>query len=113
MITEEQTGTVISPKTHQGFVKAISGIFDLTPKEIKIIAIILYLLEQEHNTRITKDIKANLVSITGHSQQVITNYLNKFRKKKVIDTNNQLHKIFTNGPVTIEYNDKKQDKSNM
>lgn len=101
MTTELQ----VRPKSLGGLVRSLSGLFitrenpnGLTPKECVIIGAFRFLLSEDQP--ITQSVKTEVCNMTNHSFQVITNYVNKFRKKGVI-VNDKLHPIFYKQKVTI------------
>lgn len=109
MIKVKGDSVVVKPASVNGLIQTVAGIFDLTPKEIKVLAIIVYLLRQKdsidsasHSPVIDKEVKESVAEITGHSLQVVTNYITKFRKKNVIKED-RLHPIFMFNKIDIRY----------
>lgn len=102
MIKLKDNKAWIEPQTAQGFVQSLAGVFKLTPKEVKIFAIILYLIQDKQDHTISTDIKEEIATITGHSLQVITNYITKFRRKKAI-VDDKPHFAFMQEQIIISY----------
>src|SRR5688572_13121559 len=107
MIKVKGDTVVIKPTTVSGLVQTVAGIFDLTPKESKVLAIMVYLCRQGKNgcmrPWVDKEMKESVAEITGHSLQVVTNYISKFKKKNVISKDNVLHSVFTLSKIDIRY----------
>jgi len=100
---------VIKPKSLDGFVQCLSGLFitkqnpaGLTPKEMHILSILIFTLKQKNTQTISKAIKEELANLTNHTFQVTTNYVNKLKKKGVI-VNDRIHPVFSNQKIIIEY----------
>ena len=84
--------------TLRGYVQAISGVFitqdnptGLSPREMDVLTALLFYADKNKSEYITTHIKKEASISLGHNMQVITNYLQKFRQKKVISTDNKLH----------------------
>ncbi len=99
----------VEPKSLGGFVRCLSGFFitksnptGLTPAECTLLSALISLLQQTEDKIITKEVKVNLANMTNHSLQVITNYINKFVKKGVIQSG-KLHPIFYQDKIVISY----------
>ena len=99
---------LIQPKSLGAYVRCLSGLFitkenpsGLSPKECTILAALCFLLG-DNKAPITKEVKVELANMTNHNFQVITNYIAKFKRKKVITENNTLHPIFYKRLI-IEY----------
>jgi len=99
----------VEPKSLGGFVRCLSGFFitknnptGLTPAECTLLAALISILLQTKDQIITREVKVELANMTNHSLQVITNYMNKFVKKGLIQMN-KLHPIFYNQEIKISY----------
>lgn len=97
----------LQPKTLSGFTRAISGFFisssnpqGLTLVELKLLTSLLSILPNQEE--ITKEAKIQLCNLTNNKMQVMVNYLNKLKKKKVI-VDNKLHPIFYKQQIIIEW----------
>lgn len=102
----EQT---LKPKTLGGFVRSVSGIFitkdnpnGLTPKECTLIAMLIAKVQKANVNVISKEMKIELANESNHTLQIVTNYINKFKKKSVINKEGGLHKIFFSTKVIID-----------
>lgn len=93
------------------FVRSLSGFFitnsnpnGVTGKEMEFIC---YLLQYAGNGEITVEVKDKISKQLNQGSQVTTNYLNKLKAKKVIESKgkkNKLHRVFFLDKVIIEYN---------
>lgn len=97
---------VIKPRNLLQYISCLSGVFitkdsphGLTPTEL-IMLCHIYSLSQ--GKELTKEVRTAIANETNHGLQVITNYINKFKKKKVV-VDNKLHPIFFKTKITIEY----------
>lgn len=102
------TEQLIQPKSLGSYVRCLSGLFiskenpsGLSPKECTILAALCFILK-DNKREINKEVKVELANLTNHNVQVITNYINKFKKKRAITKNNTLHPIFFKRLI-IEY----------
>lgn len=101
---------IIRPKTLHGFVQGLSGMFvtkdnpgGLTPKELKMLSIMVFICKQKNVKTITREVREGMVEITAHSAQVITNYINKFKKKGAITDDGKISSVLFGNRVTILY----------
>lgn len=101
--------TTIKPKSLEGFVRSLSGLFinkdnpqGLTPKEIELLIQLLTILRNKKEPVINKKVKVELANMTNHSLQVITNYINKLKEKGVIQ-DTSVHPIFLRTKIIIQY----------
>ncbi len=102
--------TLIKSKTLRGYLQGISGLFitpdnpqGLTPKELDILTVLVFSLNEKGETILTTDVRARAGELTNHSKQVITNYIKRLRDKKAITAYNTLHPILRGINVTISY----------
>jgi hypothetical protein len=102
------TEQLIKPKSLGGFVRSLSGLFmtkenplGLTPKECTVVAVLLSVVGNEE---ITKEHRIEVSNQLNQSLQVTTNYISKFKKKKVVTEQNRLHIIFFT-KITIDGTD--------
>lgn len=103
MNTKEVT---IKPPSLISFVRSLSGFFitkdnpnGITAKEMEFIC---HLIEHAGNNEITDKAKQEISTKINQGFQVTTNYINKLRKKKVIE-GNRLNRLFFINRLTIEY----------
>lgn len=101
---------IIKPNSFGAFIRSLSGLFitknnpgGITPKECTILAALLHILSQKESNVVTKEVKEELANMTNHSMQVITNYINKFKKKGVLLKDSTPHSILTQDKITIEW----------
>ena len=99
-----------------GYVTAISGLFiskdfpsGLTAKEIVIFTVLWNVMEYRNENKITIEVKKQAAEILHISMQVLTNYMVKLRKKKLLTQDNMLNKVFTNPNISISLINNKQD----
>lgn len=90
------------------YIKAINGVFitkenptGLTPSEIKVLGLLIQLSGSEK--RVSKKLKDKVAKEVGTKTQVITNYVNRFRKKRVI-IGKGFNPLLLGGGLKITYN---------
>lgn len=100
-----------NPKTLGGFVRILSGFFitkdnlnGLTANDIQFICKVLQTLKDSNEELITKQVKINLAELSNTKLQVIMNYVNRLKKKKVITEDDRLHSIFYKTKIEIKWN---------
>lgn len=82
----------------------LSGlVFNLTKKECQVLAALIYIMNQEGATHLSKDIKKKLADFSNFNYQVVTNYCNVLKRKKVINPDGTLHSIFNHNKIVISY----------
>lgn len=108
---------VIKPKSIGGLVRSLSGLFitkenpkGLTPKECTVLAVLVsvtwaHALEARTATIITKEVRVDVSNQLNQSLQVTTNYINKFKKKGVVQEHNKVHPIFFTTKIIIDGTD--------
>jgi hypothetical protein len=96
-------------KSLRGYLQAISGVYisqvnpgGLTPKELDVLARIVFVLEQEKTDQVNAKVKAEVANMMNYPLQVITNYVKKLRDKKVLTKNNELTPLLTQRETTIK-----------
>lgn len=95
------------PGTIRSYVNCLSGLFitkdnpqGLTPTECALISALLFKLPNQE--KVTKDVKIEIANLTNNKLQVVTNYITKFRNKRVV-IDNKLHPVFYKTKVVIEW----------
>lgn len=93
------------------YVKAISGLFNyLTPKEMDMLIAMLLVAEGDPSTN--RVFRKKVSQVTGHSGQVVTNYITRLRNKGAI-VDNKLHPVFFLNELTIKYQVDEKKEGNM
>jgi DNA-binding MarR family transcriptional regulator len=95
----------VEVKTIKNFVQAISGLFtsDLNPNgltkvEIDLVSLIL----SEYPVQVLdREARIELANKMNLKLQVVVNYINKLKKKKVIGSNDRLHPAFRENEISI------------
>lgn len=89
---------VIKPKSIGGLVRSLSGLFitkenpqGLTPKECTVLAVLLSIVGKEE---ITREHKVDVSGELNQSLQVTTNYISKFKRKRVVTEEHRIHPLF-------------------
>lgn len=106
-----QPDVIIKPKTLPGLVQGLSGMFvsktstGLTPKELKVLSVLVFVCKQKETRDITPEVREAVAEITGHSKQVVTNYMGKLKRKNAITQINQLHHYFLATKIAIIYDE--------
>lgn len=97
---------LIKPKNPGQLVRALSGLFitkdnpsGITPKESMVLACMLGLVGSKI---ITKELKQEISNQLNQSLQVTTNYVNGFRKKRII-IGDKINPIFFTKQIIIQY----------
>lgn len=97
--------------TLRGYLKAISGLFitkdnpaGFTPKELDMLELLIFLLDEEKSTTVTANIKRKMAEVSNHPLQVITNYIKKLRDKKALTPDNKLHRFLRTTELQIHNN---------
>ena len=96
----------INIKTNRGFIQAVSGLFitkrnptGLSPREIDVLTALIYYLKGER--QVTTEVKKDLSVLLEQPIQVVTNYLKKFRDKKILNEENVINSIFLEKKILI------------
>lgn len=82
------------------YVKAVSGLVDqgMTKKEMQIVALLLYYMQQENTTVISQSMKERVRLSLEMTSQTMHNYWNTLKKKNIVEGNYKnftLNKIFS------------------
>lgn len=92
------------------YVTAISGLFiskdnpgGLTKQEIKIFSLLIEEMRKEQETKLSTNTRKILAKKLNYSFQVMTNYITKFKNKRLLNKDKSLHPIFTANTLTIFY----------
>lgn len=96
---------LVRAKSLGGFVRSLSGLFitkenplGLTSTECSMLAALIHVASDK---AITKNMKIELANISNHGFQVITNYINRLKKKGAITDDNKINPVFLADKVTI------------
>lgn len=110
----------IVSKTLRGYLQGISGLFispnnpnGLTPTELDVLTAVVFVLDEEAKTQVTAATRTKVAELTNYPRQVITNYIKKFRDKRVLDNDNRLHQILTEREISIKYTKTEEGKNNV
>lgn len=106
---------ILRTRSRKGYLQATSGLFStkehpggLTPKELDILAAILFVMEDEA-AEVDATTKGKVASLLNHPIQVITNYMKKLRDKGAITQDNRIHKLIQESEITICYKEGEDD----
>lgn len=91
------------------YTRAISGLFiswehpsGVTPKEITVFSVLWSMMLYYNESKITPRIKRNTADILKMELQILTNYIGKLKKKKLINKNNTLNDLFKDTNILIK-----------
>jgi hypothetical protein len=110
----------IQCRSLRGYLQSISGLFisqanpgGLTPKELDVLARLIFVLEEYKTDQIDAQVKAAVGAMMNYPVQVVTNYMKKLRDKKVLTKDNKIHPIVTSHETTIRFVKSEENKNNL
>jgi DNA-binding MarR family transcriptional regulator len=87
------------------YIKAVVGLLpqDISPKELQVLTAIYYILTLYEDKTVNRKVKEDLANMSNYKLQVVTNYVNKLKKKGIIGKDSKLHPYFQSTTITFNY----------
>ena len=90
------------------YTRAISGLFisrehpsGVTPKEISVFSLLWSMMIYYEEDKITPRVKRNTADMLKMELQILTNYVGKLKKKRLINKDNTLNNLFKDTNLSI------------